>query len=287
MKAPNILDTAWCIIQAANVGDGSTPGSYQPWLLEGGWSAATERYRAAYERGFRGVLVHRPFGEPDVGDVMDADAYVEAQNDPAAASIANDFADWTQRLIAEFPGTQVIAYIGSFQDADFRALANDPIRWLARALASIKALIPLPGVHIGFDHATSYDVGSLPYNFIRDVRTSLRLAGRLALFESLPNPSHNSDTDWPGYIVSENGWSDHVRALGQLATVTIPNRPIIRLWGGNEAARSKTNGWTLESYLADVQSNPNHIVCIEDRLIERADLRVHNRPHVVMNSAGE
>ncbi len=154
--------------------------------------------RPLMRRGLRRFDLHNPFGTlPD--EPMQFDQYLHAK-DAGLTWLTDDFADAWQPVLndPDYPSVEVIAYLGKIEDdPDFEALADQPERWLARALLSVQA--PLrAGMSIGFDSAAVTEEDSPTYRFA----SLLRSLGVKVYIEPRPDADK---PHWHGYpIVTAN-----------------------------------------------------------------------------------
>lgn len=251
------LAQPWAAWEVANA-PASNPGCYQPWLIKGGWDALRREIDAAYEFGFRVVFIHRPFGEPDAADVMDADARV----DNGTLQLVREYDGFQASLLRTHPDLHLVAYVGSLRDRDMAARLGrgDHAAWIDRARRAYLPLIDHPRVHIGLDHAATYPTGH-PMMAWCDLLLSLkRMQGAECVIESMPRE------DQRGYVgfTTEGAWHEHPDKR------RLPERGGVR-WFNGKALHMRLHDADPRQWLKDCKATGT-IPCIDWRFIERFGL---------------
>ncbi len=202
------LRRAWVSWELASNNSGNIQGHFPLWLAEGGWEALRRQIDEAYQLGFRVVLLHRPFGEPDIGDVMDIDSRVELKQHPLIKS----YSEFQNELLKDYPDLQLVIYIGSSADRDLRQrlARHHNAAWLQRMQASIEPLLDADRVHIAFDYASTYGEDSPDWQWICLIKSLLASQNREVVLESIPPATHGYQQ---GYwsLCTESMWFNQVR----------------------------------------------------------------------------
>ena len=115
-------------------------------IIDGWFNSSINRLLDDYAAEFRSrnlpfrMLLHSPWGL-NVGESMDFDQRVEAEQNPHLQDAIDSFVPWLEqrvRPLVEESGGELIIYLGSgTADADMRALENNPIAYADRIAASI------------------------------------------------------------------------------------------------------------------------------------------------------
>lgn len=249
------LDQPWAAWELANHnGEPKTLGHYQPWLASGGWAALRRQIDVAYLFGFRVFFIHRPFGEEDIDDVMDADSRVDLADHP----LVKTYDAFQATLLRDYPDLHLVVYVGSLRDTDLsdRLKRNEYAAWIDRLRRSYLPLLDHPRVHIGLDHAVTYPTGHPMMAWCELLKSLKNLQGAECVIESLPR------ADQQGYVgfVTEGAWHEHPEAR------TLPTRGGARWWNG-KAEWMRLFDRDPRKWLADCKAT-GATPCIDWRLIE-------------------
>ena len=157
--------------------------------------------RPLMRRGLRRFNLHNPFGTlPE--EPMQFDQYLHAR-DAGLHWLTEDFAEAWQPVLndPDYPDVEVIAYLGKIEgDPDFDALADEPERWLARALLSVQAPLKA-GMSVAFDSAAVTDEDSPTYRFA----SLLRSLGVKVYIEPRPDADKPHWHDYP-IVTADEHW---------------------------------------------------------------------------------
>ena len=156
--------------------------------------------RPLLRRGIRRFNLHNPFGTlPE--EPMQFDQYLHAK-DAGLTWLTDDFAEaWIPVLNdPDYPDVEVIAYLGKIEgDPDFDALADQPERWLARALLSVQAPLKA-GMSVAFDSAAVTTEDSPTYRFA----SLLRSLGVKVYIEPRPDADKPHWFDYPIFTTDQH-----------------------------------------------------------------------------------
>lgn len=185
------LRTPWAFIAISS--HTVNPGHIRTELFREGTIWLEREVQRLYEIGFRVVLLHRPFGEPDPGDLMDYDALLQLRDTPQAGPIVRGMGKVFDRMLQRHDDLHLVVYVGSMNaDSIGPVFDESPDQWLARAALAIWPVLEStsPRLHLAIDHSSAFELDSPEYLWIQLADRMLAQRGASLWIEAFPRFAH-------------------------------------------------------------------------------------------------
>ncbi|MBB76578.1 MAG: hypothetical protein CMJ75_18895 [Planctomycetaceae bacterium] len=205
------------------------------WNLNHSWERFLDGPLAeAYGFGFRKFILHRPYGESDVGDAMDFDSAVDireatGENAPDAVN-ADSVRAFLDAFKKRFPDASITVYYGSLKDDSFEDL--EPADFLRRMAESLEPWLEYDFVDFALDNGSSpnnYPVGGKYWAASEVLRKLIEDRGGRYWIEAIPGADQPEKDDVPAMAL-ERFWR---RLLIRDPLAVNRSGPVLRIWNGH------------------------------------------------------
>jgi len=202
-------DIIWAQYPIASADVGS--GYNHAYVRAGNLDSLRDLIRLNHERGYRGHILHRPYGavgedtyrEKAVGKSSngrwDAVSRVFLVRDrDVNGDLCRDACRLIEEMPLEFPDDEFLIYVGGFDSPSF--LECKPTVMFDRLQNFAPEVLNGPeNVHLAVDHSETFEADSPSYRLMQAMNDAMGRGGKYVFVEALPDEDHPFH-QWPCWV---------------------------------------------------------------------------------------
>lgn len=191
----------WVTREISSVNDNRLGGFSSDHFKQGWAGWMTPQVEMLYEKGFRYLFFHRPFGEIQYGGRMAMDSRVQL----ASHHLNQEYPFWQAEMLERFPELNIVGYVGSAKlSLTMESMLNDGDvqGWIDTAIQSVQPFLNHPRTHVAIDWTSKLRNDDYAWHIVPLLRWLFHRTGKRDVFvEAIPKKTQEHQKAFKSIIV--------------------------------------------------------------------------------------